>query len=101
MIAIHFFFQCSCPIYNSYFPGMSCRILKRLDFKCSVASPLLDFVKELSENRASEVAGQTPRHIVFDEGFNHSLSEEENAGLALKKSDEYVEIPVNLQPLQI
>lgn len=47
--------------------------------------PLLDFVQELSENRASEVAGQTPRHIVFDEGFNHGLSEEESAGLALQK----------------
>lgn len=64
---------------------MSCRILKCLDFKCNVASPLLDFVQELSENRASEVAGQTPRHIVFDEGFNHSLSEEESAGLAFQK----------------
>lgn len=50
-----------------------------------MASPLLDFVKELSENRASEVAGQTLRHIVFDEGFNHGLSEEESASLALQK----------------
>jgi len=38
-------------------------------------SPLLDLVQELSENRASEVVWQTAAHVVFDEGFNDSLSE--------------------------
>lgn len=36
---------------------------------------MLDFVKELSKNGASEVAGQTAGHVVSDEGLNDSLSE--------------------------
>lgn len=46
-----------------------------LQFIFAVSSPLLDFVKELSEDGASEVAGQTAGHVVPDEGLDDGLSE--------------------------
>lgn len=49
--------------------GAICQLISR------VTSPLLDFVKELSKNGASEVAGQTARHVVSDEGLDDGLSE--------------------------
>lgn len=41
-----------------------------------MTSPLLDFVKELSKNRASEVVRQTAGHVVSYEGLDDGLSEE-------------------------
>lgn len=42
---------------------------------CTVRSPLLDSVQELPEDRPPEAVGQTAGHVVFDEGFDDSLSD--------------------------
>lgn len=51
-------------------------VLKCTDvLDCSAASPLLGFIQELSEDRPSEVVGQSAGHIVSDEAFDDGLSE--------------------------
>lgn len=42
---------------------------------CIAASPLLGFIQELSEDRPSEVVGQSAGHVVSDEAFDDGLSE--------------------------
>lgn len=65
-----------CEFRNTLFQSISEYIeILFLVFIWIVVSPLLDFVQELSENRPSEVTGQTAGHIISDEGFNDSLSE--------------------------
>lgn len=50
-------------------------IMFELVWILDLVSPLLDFVQELPEHRPSEVVWQSAGPVVFDEGFNDSLSE--------------------------
>lgn len=54
---------------------LSTHEMHRLD--CVAASPLLGFIQELSEDRPSEVVGQSAGHVVSDEAFDDGLSEGE------------------------
>lgn len=56
-----------------------------------MTSPLLDFVEELSKNRASEVAGQTAGHVVSDEGLDDGLSEEKKSWYLSKQLTDVVQ----------
>lgn len=54
---------------------LSTHEMHRLD--CVAASPLLGFIQELSEDRPSEVVGQSAGHVVSDEAFDDGLPEGE------------------------